>query len=186
MSGGPSDCGPLSLKAGELVGVLYDELLKSYGNSKPETLQHLNILIVRTVFCLYAEDSGLFGRRNAFRSYLSHYSPEDVRNALQSRRRSVFSVPGTGRRSSSTASQDGASGWGSVRPPNSTPSHNAMSVVEAYGFSHCLTEAQIVAELFRRWPAHCSLPLGNDALTLLHLYSFLRYFIVIINYFNLV
>ncbi|MBQ6470341.1 MAG: class I SAM-dependent DNA methyltransferase [Victivallales bacterium] len=82
-SSGPSDHGPLSLKAGELVGVLYDELLKSYGNSEPNTLQHLNMLIVRLVFCLYAEDSGLFGRRNAFRSYLSHYPPEDLRNALQ-------------------------------------------------------------------------------------------------------
>ena len=49
----------ISLQAGELVGVLYDALLKQYKDpSDPETLKSLNKLCVRLVFCLYAEDAG--------------------------------------------------------------------------------------------------------------------------------
>ena len=52
----------VSIKAGDLVGVLYDALLKQYQNPKDEdTLKDLNILCVRLVFCFYAEDAGLFG-----------------------------------------------------------------------------------------------------------------------------
>ena len=47
----------ISLQAGELVGVLYDAILKQYKDpSSPETLKSLNMLCVRLVFCLYAED----------------------------------------------------------------------------------------------------------------------------------
>ena len=55
----------VSLKAGELVGVLYDALLKQYKDpSAPDTLKSLNALCVRLVFCMYAEDAGIFGRRD--------------------------------------------------------------------------------------------------------------------------
>ena len=60
----------ISLQAGELVGVLYDALLKQYKDpSDPETLKHLNKLCVRLVFCLYAEDAGILGNRNMFHDF---------------------------------------------------------------------------------------------------------------------
>lgn len=47
----------ISIQAGELVGKLYDEILKLYINPEnEETLKSLNMLCVRLVFCLYAED----------------------------------------------------------------------------------------------------------------------------------
>jgi len=70
----------VSLKAGELVGVLYDALLKQYKNpDDPETLKSLNALCVRLVFCLYAEDAGIFGNRGMFHDYLQAHRSEDRR-----------------------------------------------------------------------------------------------------------
>ncbi len=70
----------VSLKAGELVGVLYDALLKQYKNpDDPETLKSLNALCVRLVFCLYAEDAGIFGGHKRFRKYLQNHKSEDRR-----------------------------------------------------------------------------------------------------------
>ena len=64
----------LSFKAGELVGKLYNALSKQYINLENEQSQKdLNELCVRLVFCLYAEDAGLFGRRSVFHDYLSKY-----------------------------------------------------------------------------------------------------------------
>ena len=71
----------VSMKAGEIVGVMYDALLKQYGDNSPETLRWLNILCVRLVFCLYAEDAGVF-TRDQFHDYLVHYEADDIRNAL--------------------------------------------------------------------------------------------------------
>ena len=73
----------VSVKAGEIVGLLYDELLKQYKNPEnKETLKSLNALCVRLVFCLYAEDSGLFGEHLKFHDYLKSYAVKDVRRAL--------------------------------------------------------------------------------------------------------
>lgn len=73
----------LSLKAGDIVGELYDEILKQYHNPNDEkTLKSLNMLCVRLVFCLYAEDSGLFGEHLKFHNYLKNYAVKDVRRAL--------------------------------------------------------------------------------------------------------
>ncbi|MBQ2651755.1 MAG: SAM-dependent DNA methyltransferase, partial [Clostridia bacterium] len=70
----------VSLKAGELVGVLYDALLKQYKNpDDPETLRSLNALCVRLVFCLYAEDAGIFGGHGKFHNYLQAHKSEDRR-----------------------------------------------------------------------------------------------------------
>lgn len=64
----------LSFKAGELVGKLYNALSKQYINLENEESQKdLNELCVRLVFCLYAEDAGLFGRKSVFHDYLSKY-----------------------------------------------------------------------------------------------------------------
>lgn len=73
----------LSISAGALVGRLYDLLLPQYVNPKsPETLKSLNKLCVRLVFCLYAEDSGMFGAPDAFYRYLTSFRTENVRTAL--------------------------------------------------------------------------------------------------------
>ena len=70
----------VSLKAGSLVGVLYDALLKQYENpNDPETLKSLNALCVRLVFCLYAEDAGIFGGHGKFHNYLQAHKAEDRR-----------------------------------------------------------------------------------------------------------
>lgn len=73
----------VSLQAGELVGILYDALLKQYKDpNSTETLKSLNILCVRLVFCLYAEDAGIFGGHNMFHDYLAACDARDVRRAL--------------------------------------------------------------------------------------------------------
>lgn len=73
----------LSLKAGELVGKIHDSFMKQYNDPTAKKAQDsLNVLCVRLVFCLYAEDAGLFGDRSAFSSYLAQYQPKDIRQAL--------------------------------------------------------------------------------------------------------
>lgn len=73
----------VSLNAGTLVGRMYEMLLKQYGeNPTEEMLKSLNMLIVRIVFCLYAEDAGIFGRRNMFHDYLADFQPKHFRRAL--------------------------------------------------------------------------------------------------------
>ena len=98
----------VSLKAGELVGKLYDALIKEYipptslnrhserseesersfayaQDDKLSDLQlrSLNILCVRIVFCLYAEDAGLFETRTAFEDYIKSFSLENLRRGIQ-------------------------------------------------------------------------------------------------------
>lgn len=72
----------ISIKAGEIVGILYDALLKQYNEKDEEELKSLNELCVRLVFCLYAEDSGLFGEKLAFYNYLQGFSIKNTRRAL--------------------------------------------------------------------------------------------------------
>ena len=97
----------VSMQAGEIVGRIYDALLAQYeapqvtnSPSKIERLRvgdgtsgmgapdrvgaydrWLNILCVRLVFCLYAEDAGVF-QHDQFHDYLASYAPDDLRNAL--------------------------------------------------------------------------------------------------------
>ena len=97
----------VSLKAGELVGKLYDALIKEYipptslnrhserseesersfayaQDDKLSDLQlrSLNILCVRIVFCLYAEDAGLFETRTAFEDYIKSFNLSDLRDGI--------------------------------------------------------------------------------------------------------
>lgn len=73
----------VSIQAGELVGLLYDAFLKQYRDQEsPESLKSLNVLCVRLVFCLYAEDAGVFGRRSMFHDYLAGYETGHMRQAL--------------------------------------------------------------------------------------------------------
>ena len=71
----------VSMQAGEIVGKIYEALLKQYDDNSPEVLRWLNILCVRIVFCLYAEDAGIF-RHDQFHDYLNGYSADDLSDAL--------------------------------------------------------------------------------------------------------
>lgn len=71
----------VSMRAGDIVGEIYEALLKQYDDDSPEALRWLNILCVRIVFCLYAEDAGVFSH-DQFHDYLNRYEADDMRNAL--------------------------------------------------------------------------------------------------------
>ena len=71
----------VSMQAGEIVGRIYEALLKQYDDASPEALRWLNILCVRIVFCLYAEDAGIFAR-DQFHNYLAKFDAESMRMAL--------------------------------------------------------------------------------------------------------
>jgi len=74
----------ISKKAGDLVGLLYDALLKKFGpNPSQADLHSLNVLCVRLVFCLYAEDAGIFEQHLLFHDYLKQFSPQKARKALE-------------------------------------------------------------------------------------------------------
>jgi len=72
----------VSMQAGEIVGRMYDALIKEYDLTDPRSMRYLNILCVRLVFCLYAEDAGIFGRHDMFHDYLDQYEAADMRDAL--------------------------------------------------------------------------------------------------------
>ena len=74
----------VSMEAGEIVGKIYDALLKQYKNPEStETQKSLNKLCVRLVFCLYGEDAGLFGKKSLFHDYLAQYDAKNARQALR-------------------------------------------------------------------------------------------------------
>ena len=74
----------ISKKAGDLVGLLYEALLKKYGDKPTQAdLHSLNVLCVRLVFCLYAEDAGIFGKHLLFHDYLKQFQPRQVGKALE-------------------------------------------------------------------------------------------------------
>ena len=81
----------LSIKAGEIVGKLYSALEKQYADVlsegdtaklSAEVRSWLNKLCVRLVFCFYAEDAGVFGKKNMFHDYLAGFHVQNVRDAL--------------------------------------------------------------------------------------------------------
>ena len=74
----------ISMQAGELVGKLYDAFMKQYIDpSNERTLKSLNMLCVRLVFCLYAEDAGIFGKPNMFHDFLRNRGMQKGRKALR-------------------------------------------------------------------------------------------------------
>lgn len=73
----------MSIKAGDIVGLLYDAFYKQYKDpTKESSLKSLNMLCVRLVFCLYAEDAGIFGHKGMFHDYLSAYDARNMRKVL--------------------------------------------------------------------------------------------------------
>lgn len=85
----------VSIKAGDLVGLIYDAFRKQYGipekapkeesdddkAKREHKLRSLNALCVRLVFLLYAEDAGIF-ERDQFDEYMRQFSVHDSRRAL--------------------------------------------------------------------------------------------------------
>lgn len=73
----------VSIEAGEIVGEIYEGLLKQYINpDSPDSLHAINQLVVRLVFCLYAEDAGIFGHHMIFHDYMARFSSRDFRRGL--------------------------------------------------------------------------------------------------------
>lgn len=86
----------VSIKAGDIVGLLYDAFLKQYGipetvpkdeteedkKKRESKLRSLNALCVRLVFCLYAEDTDIFGKRNLFHDFLEPIPVEYCMNDM--------------------------------------------------------------------------------------------------------
>lgn len=73
----------VSIQAGELIGEIYDELIQQYKDPEdPFTLESINQLSVRLVFCFYAEDAGLFGKKGMFHDYLEDFSTAYFRDAI--------------------------------------------------------------------------------------------------------
>jgi type I restriction-modification system DNA methylase subunit len=73
----------VSVKAGDLVGKIYDELKKQYKDPDNDHSQRsINQLCVRFVFCLYAEDAGIFGKKDLFHDYLKGIEPRFLRRSI--------------------------------------------------------------------------------------------------------
>ena len=74
----------LSVQAGELVGRLYTQLSKQYKNIETDAHEQrsLNVLIVRLVFLLYAEDSGLMHEKDAVLNYMKGYRADQMRQVV--------------------------------------------------------------------------------------------------------
>lgn len=80
----------LSVAAGKVVDKLYETLKAGYLNpDSEETLQSLNRLCVRLVFCLYADSAGIFGKHGMFTTFIETES--DLRRGL----RDLFKVLNT-------------------------------------------------------------------------------------------
>lgn len=73
----------ISFKAGDIVGKLYDEMLKQYPDPDDNDLRNLNMLCVRLVFCLYAEDAGVFDKHDQFYDYLKDTDIKHFRKDLK-------------------------------------------------------------------------------------------------------
>lgn len=72
----------VSMKAGQIVAHIYEALVKRYDLNDPLSMRYLNILCVRLVFCLYAEDAGVFGRHNQFHDYMAQFDAASMRAEL--------------------------------------------------------------------------------------------------------
>ncbi len=71
----------ISVEAGKLVGRIYDYIADKYDSQTPEVLQSLNKLCVRLIFCMYAEDAGIF-QHNQFYNYMKNFPAKFFRTSL--------------------------------------------------------------------------------------------------------
>jgi len=66
---------PVDIEASESIARIHAALVeRGYGR------EELGPLLVRLVFCLFGDDTGVFGRRGAFERYLRERTPEDGRD----------------------------------------------------------------------------------------------------------
>ena len=72
----------VSIAAGEIVGKIYDAFYAQYIDPNEDSLKSLNKLCVRLVFCLYAEDAGIFGKKGMFLDYMEQFDAKHSRKAL--------------------------------------------------------------------------------------------------------
>ena len=75
----------ISLEAAKFVTKLYVLLLAQctpQEQKSPQTLHSLNKLCMRLVFCLYAEDAGLFQTPTQFKDLLAPIAPDHIRREL--------------------------------------------------------------------------------------------------------
>lgn len=78
----------LSVDAGNLVAKIYDSLHDAYAKGKgvdvdsPRIQQSLNMLIVRLVFLMYADDTGILGQEDMFQNFIERRPPQDIRQGL--------------------------------------------------------------------------------------------------------
>lgn len=66
------DQDPVNVEASELLGKLHDELVTSGYKG-----EHLGLLLVRLVFCLFADNAGIFDTRGSLLQYLEDRTLED-------------------------------------------------------------------------------------------------------------
>ncbi|MDY6112372.1 MAG: DNA methyltransferase, partial [Ellagibacter isourolithinifaciens] len=74
----------LSVQAGEIVGRLYRSFAAQYANIETDAHEQrsLNVLLVRLVFLLFAEDAGLLQKHQAFLRYMENTTTAQMRKAL--------------------------------------------------------------------------------------------------------
>lgn len=74
----------LSVQAGEIVGKLHAQLSAQYKNIETDRREQysLNVLVVRLVFLLYAEDAELLQHKDAFLDYMKQFESSQMRTAL--------------------------------------------------------------------------------------------------------
>ncbi|ANM72893.1 DNA methyltransferase [Lactiplantibacillus plantarum] len=76
----------LSVDAGVLVSKIYKELAQAYSLHADlndiDIQKSLNMLIVRLVFLLYADDTGILGSEDMFLKFVERREPQDIRSDL--------------------------------------------------------------------------------------------------------
>ena len=71
----------ISREAGDLIGEIYDAFSEELDMDDKENQRIVNILCVRLVFCLYAEDSQLFSK-NLFYDFIKNSDVNHIQNDL--------------------------------------------------------------------------------------------------------
>ncbi len=74
----------LSVQAGKIVGEIYEALKKQYKDPNSDSsLKSLNALCVRLVFCMFADDAGIFNKHDQFYNYMKEFKPNHWHGALR-------------------------------------------------------------------------------------------------------
>jgi hypothetical protein len=68
---------PADVKAAEKMGKLFDIIRIHNDLNQPEDIHALNVFLTRLLFCLFAEDTGIFEESGQFTSAIKSYTEED-------------------------------------------------------------------------------------------------------------